>query len=145
MSGTTQDLLPIAELKRQLEEHSKRDRIAADDLRTRRFAAYKALPIRWTVEPVQYRGFASDPKYEGAFVAKRTVETPEFVAEFGPLSAEDLAPRGFFYRRTDEGILTHEGGGTMVLETPRLCSDAEWQSILAGDIPEKFILKPRSL
>lgn len=45
---------------------------------------------------------------------------------------------GMHYYRTDENILTYEGGGTRVLNTPKLCSDEEWEKILANDIPMKF-------
>jgi hypothetical protein len=48
-----------------------------------------------------------------------------------------------FYHRTEEGILTNEGGGTHVLDTPRLCSDAEWAQILSGDVPAKFHWRQR--
>lgn len=47
--------------------------------------------------------------------------------------------QGMKYVLTDEGILTHEGGGTLVLDDPKLCSDAEWQELCSGRVPAKFI------
>lgn len=46
---------------------------------------------------------------------------------------------GMFYYRTDENILYHEGGGTYVLNDVTICSDAEWEQILDGMIPERLI------
>lgn len=46
---------------------------------------------------------------------------------------------GMCYILTDEGILTHEGGGQVILDTPRLCSPQEWEAICAGSPPAKFI------
>jgi hypothetical protein len=48
---------------------------------------------------------------------------------------------GMFYYRTDENILTHEGGGNCVLDDPKLCSDEEWKEMKDGRIPSKFIRK----
>lgn len=47
--------------------------------------------------------------------------------------------QGMKYVLTDEGILTHEGGGTLVLDDPKLCSDVEWQELCSGRVPAKFI------
>ena len=46
---------------------------------------------------------------------------------------------GMWYVRTEEGILTHEGGGHCILDDPRLCSEDEWDALCSGNIPEKFI------
>lgn len=48
--------------------------------------------------------------------------------------------QGMKYILTDEGILTHEGGGTLVLNDPKLCSEAEWYDLCVGNVPAKFIL-----
>lgn len=44
-----------------------------------------------------------------------------------------------FYFRTDENILTHDGGGTLVLNDPKLCNDEEWARLASGDVPAKFV------
>ena len=41
-----------------------------------------------------------------------------------------------YYRKY--GILLHGGGGWHLLKDEQPCSDEEWTSILAGNIPEKF-------
>lgn len=46
---------------------------------------------------------------------------------------------GMYYTRTEENILTKEGGGYCVLRDPMLCSDKEWQALCVGDIPAKYI------
>ena len=46
--------------------------------------------------------------------------------------------RGMRYYRTDEGILTHGGGGHLVLHDPMLCNADEWAAICRGDIPAKY-------
>lgn len=42
------------------------------------------------------------------------------------------------YYRTEDGILTHEGGGWCLLKEPALCSDIEWEALKAGTVPDKF-------
>ena len=44
-----------------------------------------------------------------------------------------------FYFRTEENILTYDGGGYCVLKEPKLCSDEQWESIKNGIIPDKFL------
>jgi len=46
---------------------------------------------------------------------------------------------GIQYYLTKDGIIHHSGGGTLVLKTPQLCSDAEWEWLKAGNIPVKFL------
>lgn len=48
--------------------------------------------------------------------------------------------RGMMYVLTDEGILTHKGAGTSLLNTPMLCSEDEWEELCEGRVPAKFIL-----
>lgn len=48
--------------------------------------------------------------------------------------------RGMMYVLTDEGILTHKGAGTQLLDTPTLCSEDEWEELCEGRVPAKFIL-----
>lgn len=92
-------------------------------------------------------GHMHDDVIAGARIERRV--RPEVVAmwlteaagEMGyvPWAAtNDMNWAGMFYYRTDEGILTHEGGGTLVLNDPMLCSDDEWAKIMAGDIPQKY-------
>lgn len=49
---------------------------------------------------------------------------------------------GMVYQLTEENILTHTGGGTMILKDPMLCTDAEWASLEAGSIPQKYLRNP---
>ena len=51
---------------------------------------------------------------------------------------------GMWYYRTEEGILTSDGGGHCVLNDPMLCNDAEWEEILAGNVPAKFKVARKS-
>lgn len=48
--------------------------------------------------------------------------------------------RGMLCALTDEGILTHEGGGTQLLNTPTPCNWREWDELCEGRVPAKFIL-----
>jgi hypothetical protein len=41
-----------------------------------------------------------------------------------------------FYRAY--GMLLHDGGGHVLLKTEQPCSDAEWESIKASSVPDKF-------
>jgi len=45
---------------------------------------------------------------------------------------------GMVYYRTEEGILTHSGGGSMILRDPMLCDDEEWADICAGNPAVKY-------
>lgn len=68
-----------------------------------------------------------------SFIRNRGVEDHDI------LSTEDLAkPNDMQYYLTTDGIIHHTGGGTIILATPRLCSNAEWEQIKQNNIPTKF-------
>lgn len=99
----------------------------------------------WLITYDAYHAFMGET-FQGARVSKRIY--PHLLAAWlknGPSTfSSDFQEEGrwfgMFYYRTDEGILTYEGGGYRVLRTPKLCNDDEWQAILDGNIPAKFIL-----
>ncbi len=132
-----------AELKAAKEAETKMDR-ASRKAQSDRWNELIAVPENWEWQVVAttYRTFRGETMH-GARVLRRM--NPEVLREwqnggFPTFSCEDQKGswEGMFYYRTDEGILTHDGGGLCVLRDPKLCSDAEWEAILAGDIAEKF-------
>jgi len=48
--------------------------------------------------------------------------------------SELMQPYGMVYYRTKENILINTGGGTYVLDVPRLCSDEQWERLKKGDV-----------
>lgn len=46
--------------------------------------------------------------------------------------------RSCTYYRNEYGVLSHTGGGWILLQDGIPCSDEEWEAIKSGDIPEKF-------
>ena len=101
----------------------------------------------WRAGPVSYAKASPFNRFadcEHCLVEKRLrVEVLEGWKQQGlsTFSSEWMEGRwlGMWYVRTEEGILTHEGGGHCILDHPRLCSDEEWVAICSGNIPEKFI------
>jgi len=71
-----------------------------------------------------------------------TVATVAMVERFNaeyPQHAIKATTQAAKYYRTHEGILDTHGGGYRVLETPCLCSDAQWAELKAGIVPISFI------
>ena len=52
---------------------------------------------------------------------------------------EEIKIVGMDYYLTEENIIHNTGGGTLLLDTPRLCSDEQWEQILSGNIPATFL------
>ena len=69
---------------------------------------------------------------------------PEVIAQFSavygshPVDEQMTRWHGMRYHRTAENILHHDSGGWCVLNDPMLCSDDEWNQIVAGNIPDKY-------
>lgn len=129
----------------------KLSREADMESRARQQEAWKKLAAdpenwEWLVDAVgTYRSnLANDwPGCECCRVQKRI--RPELLAAwakggFSTFSNDWQEPgwRGMVYIRTNEGILTHAGGGHLILRDPMLVSDEEWAQICAGDIPAKY-------
>ena len=111
-------------------------------------AAWRALTSNpdsweWSITPQRRQGFMSDPQTDGLRVEARIKPALlEAWREGGPASTSSNVQEGrwmgMYYWRTDEGILTHSGGGTMVLRDPVLCSDEQWAGLAAGIVPLKW-------
>ena len=62
----------------------------------------------------------------------------EFMSLFGSISGSwDKLRKSVKYFRISD-VLLHKGGGWLLLKDQQPCSDEEWESIKAGDVPEKF-------
>ena len=125
---------------------------ARGELRKRKLAEWRDLtsePENWVWESAGSEIVKADPftRYAGrpcVYLTKRL--RPDMLADWkqggtGGLSEPfmDGAPLGCRFILTDEGILTHEGGGYIILNTPRLCNVQEWEAICGGRPPAKFI------
>jgi len=125
------------------------------ELRKRKWAEWRDLasePENWVWESAGPEIVAADPftRYAGRPCVHLTKRLrPDALADWkqggtGGLSDPgqhvfmDGAPLGCRFILTDEGILTHEGGGYIILNTPRLCSPQEWEAICSGRPPAKF-------
>jgi hypothetical protein len=107
-----------------------------------KLAAIQADSANWEyrAEPKQLRLF-NNTTIDGLYITR--VLSPKVVQQFTnentPLHVViDQTPKGAFYYRTDEGILTTEGVGSYILQVPKLCSDAEWEQMKKSNIPNKF-------
>lgn len=97
----------------------------------------------WRATPQRRQGFADDPQTNGLRVEARVKPAVLEAWRAGglPTASSDLQEGrwlGAFYYRTDEGILTHKGGGHMILRDPVLCSDEQWTALEQGDVPRKW-------
>jgi hypothetical protein len=55
--------------------------------------------------------------------------------------ASTFQEEGWFganYGRTTEGILNNVGGGHLVIPVPKMCSDAQWEQLKMGIIPNEL-------
>ena len=108
--------------------------------RERQSLAWNAI----TADPNNWE-WSIHPKAFGAVVSKRV--RPDMVRAWAANGLSSFASDfqepdrwfGMTYYRTSENILTHQGGGHMVLNDPMLCNDDEWAAIVAGNIPAKYI------
>lgn len=151
MNGKVRIMATVRELQQQLDEAKKLERAEDDKRRKAQSERWHEIMsnknnFEWKVEPsVQYRHFIQPEKVSGLRVSKRV--KPEIIAEwakggFSLFSSDFQEPGrwfGMFYFRTEENILTHDGGGSRVLKDPKLCSDEQWESIKNGIIPDKFL------
>jgi len=145
----------IQELETQLEEAKKAERAAErqhnkriNELR-KRFretqpyiytvtpAESKAALSSWTdvdVDETVYISQKIDPVKYDTFRHNLAFEERNFLTQ---ADLEENA--GMRYYITKDGIIHHTGGGTIILKTPQLCSNAERAWLKAGDIPVKFL------
>lgn len=141
----------IADLEAQLAEARAEEVAKEKAARKTQSDAWKLImadpaSFEWRVESDVYRSY-DRPQRIGARVDKRV--KPEilkaWLANGLPSSSSDFQQEdrwfGMFYYRTEENILTHDGGGHVVLQDPMLCNDEEWAAILAGDIPLKYRIR----
>lgn len=135
----------IQELEAELEKLRNDERAKNEAESKRRTAAFNALPYEYNVKPHCFvlgttfsdisRFFPSYPRgdtVEGVRVMRRKQISEEFKGQDNPWC-------GMTYFRTEEGVLCHEGGGIYVLRDALLTTDAEWEAIKRGQIPEKFV------
>ncbi len=140
--------MPTAEeLRKMLKEAENAERDADELNREAQSAAWKVITenpdnYEWQVKEVSCLSF--DNAIIGLSVSCRI--KPLLIKEWSKGGYSTFSSDyqqidrwfGMFYFRTDEGILTHEGGGHCVLKTPKLCSDIEWEKMRKGNIPLKF-------
>ncbi len=128
-------------LQNELKALEKEENLVREELFKAKNEAWSKISCQyeWSVKPDTYTSF-SNGTLNGARITRRVkAELYEpFIEQWG-MMAVDNKWEGMFYYRTDENILTAEGGGSWILKEPKLCSDEEWSSILEGNIPEKFL------
>lgn len=108
----------------------------------RRLAADPAS-WEWHATPEKRQGFMDDPATSGLRISARIRPSLLHMWKEGGLpqfstDAQEGRWLGMFYYRTEESILTHAGGGHMVLRDPVLCSDEQWADLERGIIPLKW-------
>lgn len=131
----------IATLRAQLAEAERLEQESRRERQRRTLEAWAAWPKTY-----QYRALPNktdDPSRVAQARVERRLEpkaVESFEAQHGLIPCQDQKGwHGMCYYLTDEGILHYEGGGHVIMRTPKLCSTEEWQSILDGNIPSKFL------
>ena len=136
----------IAELEAQLEELKKQTEQLEAAKRREASLVFNALrkepsSYEWMCYPQKHIDWMTKIEHDAVRVTRRF--RPEVIDEFeashGSLGYGTRDWVGMIYLRTDEGILTHSGGGTMVLNDPMLCSDREWEQLKMGEIAMKYM------
>jgi hypothetical protein len=132
----------LDDARARLAQLEAQERIDARAREQARRDALKRVPVVYHVKPMRYHRFFKDGDVDGASVTMsyEPGALAAFEAEFGPADPDDRRFKGMFYYVTPEGILTHDGGGHYVLDTPRLITPKQWEQILAGDVPKTFRL-----
>jgi hypothetical protein len=136
------------ELREELTRLESEERNADEQRRASQSATWKVIfdnkdNWEWQVHETDYHMFDRET-VKGVRVARRI--KPALIEEWAKggvarfSSGYEEKDRWFrmFYYRTDENILTSDGGGHCVLNVPKLCSDTEWEQIVSGIIPEKY-------
>lgn len=136
----------IKELEAQLAAAKEEEKKKNEERQKVLCAKWKAIiedpdSYEWFVEAKTRTHFVTGEKMVGAEVARRV--KPSIVEDWekagnGGVHEDQKQYRGMFYFRTDENILTHDGGGWYVLQDPKLCNDEEWAAIVSGNIPLKY-------
>lgn len=135
------------------EEIARLEQLARDEDNTKRAAqtlAWAAIAAdksnwEWLIIPTEYPDWNNaQTKISGVMVKSRV--RPDVLAKWkegghATLSNDWMDGKwlGMFYYRTEENILHHMSGGYLILKDVQLCSDEQWESILQGNIPAKFI------
>ncbi len=142
MKTSTQLALELAEAKAREEQEDRESRKAQSEA----WQVLRDNPDNWEWEckVIREQVWPKDEWFDGVRVSRRM--KPEVLAEwrkggFPTFSDDYQRPDQWFgmvYKRTAENILTHTGGGHLVLNDPMLCNDDEWAAILAGNIPLKY-------
>jgi len=127
----------------QLEQKASRE---ADRIRREAWDVLLAQPESWEWRciPTVYKKWFSrpdSPSIDGIKIDRRLapVAVEAFTARYGRIQDDRMTEwNGTIYIRTSENILTHCGGGWMILNDPMLCNDQEWADLLAGKIALKY-------
>lgn len=145
----------IEELKLELAELERIEREASEQQAKDRQASWLAITNdrnswEWLIKPgTSLRGWGIGNTNEVSGIRINCRVKPDVVGQWMKSNGNRNLPndrdanwQGMFYYRTDENILTYEGGGTHVLTSvPKLCTDEEWAQLIVGNIPEKFRAK----
>lgn len=137
-----------ARLKAAKEEEKRENEKRQKVLRAKwRVILDEPSSYEWLIEPKTRTHFVTGERLIGVDVSRRV--KPSIVEDWekagnGSVDPDQKQYRGMFYFRTDENILTHDGGGFHVLQVPKLCNDEEWAAIASGNVPLKYkkIIRP---
>lgn len=114
-------------------KHSDLDRQFREDSRKK----INSIPPEYSYQVFECDGHF-DP--DGSFRILRTLTNyqvyQDIIAEYGfptfnGFEAEEEV-RSVAYSRNDEGIVTHSGGGYLLLDDPFLCDEDEWIKLKSG-------------
>ena len=125
----------IRQLKREVEEENKEARKLLKPVYSSKVTVAVQKTTSWSTEiPV-------GAKY--VVIQQTLLNKAEFDAHcayYGSLmSPPNDSVSSVRYFRTEEKILTHDGGGHLLLKDVQTCSDEEWEAVKSGQIPEKFL------
>lgn len=121
-------------LKKQAEELAKAVKAAEEAEKQAKEQAWKTYERKYSYECKFSRAMRSDPI--ALHIRQTPVEDEELQrleSQFGPMPFKEVH-HSVGYIRDEEGILSHIGGGYLILEDGVPISQEDWELLKAGDL-----------
>lgn len=128
----------LEEKKKNLENISRKEQEERLSLLRKKFnkLSFREKYDVQVIEKIRKVGFPNEKEVKGFYI-RLIYKNLERFKEIKPLTTSQSS---VFYYRTKENILTYDGGGSIILENePFICSDETYQSLLNGNIEDRYL------